>query len=172
MGGAECLDALAPCRSSAYELCARDGVGAIPTRLHLDLADAIRVLKLPALSVAYCHRSSRLILVSIRRIIMTRIGSQKYVRHPLCSSLARLTVLTLVSFMLAVSCVEASTRNIGDTCSYAKNCQSHVVGAGPSWENDRVTCAVPASQAPETCGSNEPNRSNFGGYVCICFFSC
>lgn len=74
-----------------------------------------------------------------------------------------LTLAVLFSNLMMV--VEAETQRIGAECNWKKNCQSHADGVDPSWANGEITCAVPQSNSPETCGSDDHNKSAFYGYV-------
>lgn len=141
-------------RLSANEIRERVGSVAMSTFITSGMSIVLKVVR-----VANPYDPSQ----SLYLLTMTWLELPFNSRNTNLATIARLAVSALVLFMLAMPGAEASTRNIGDSCSYKKNCQQSVDGAGPSWEKGRVTCAVPASQAPETCGSNEPNRSNFGG---------
>ncbi|SPC66083.1 uncharacterized protein UHOD_04531 [Ustilago sp. UG-2017b] len=72
-----------------------------------------------------------------------------------------LTLAVLFSNLMMV--VEAGTQRVGDECNWEKNCQSHADGVAPSWAKGKITCAVPQSNSPETCGSSDDNKSAFYG---------
>ncbi|EST05166.1 hypothetical protein PSEUBRA_005428 [Kalmanozyma brasiliensis GHG001] len=73
------------------------------------------------------------------------------------------TSLLLLTFTFALVGVEGKTQRVGDECNWKVNCQSHADGAGPSWAGGAITCAVPADNKPEACGSNDGRRSDFYG---------
>lgn len=74
-----------------------------------------------------------------------------------------LTLAVLFSNLMMV--VEAKTQRVGDECNWKKNCQANANGVGPTWAKGAITCAVPQSNNPETCGSGDDRRTKFYGYV-------
>lgn len=78
-------------------------------------------------------------------------------------SISTLTISLLVLVSVLAGVVEGKTQRVGDECNWSKNCQPSADGVGPAWANGAITCAIPASQKPETCGSASPDRNGFWG---------
>lgn len=86
--------------------------------------------------------------------------------HTRASTHRKMLLSIVKSFLLTFALlmmVEAATQRVGDECNWKKNCQAYADGVGPAWANGAITCAIPQSQTPETCGSGNDNRSDFWG---------
>ena len=73
----------------------------------------------------------------------------------------------VLAFVTVLSSTEvcAKAQHVGGECNWTKNCVASVEGVGPAWAGNAVTCAVPKDHSPETCGSNDPKKNDFYGYV-------